>query len=177
MSNGDVKTGISILEEKRKILDTELKTERQAALLGDEKAEAKINAAEAELEQVKKEITKLGQRPGGDKPTTALPLAEERAKALKHIKDRPELKAKIEAIFKTHYPNEDLYAEGDTIPKEKPRAADSLVPSEDVTMLPRKVDVTKRTSSSEENNLVRDPLTLEFITRKEYKKKYGESPK
>ena len=67
MNSGDVKNGISILEEKRKILDTELKTERQAALLGDEKAQAKINAAEAELKQVKQEITKVGQRPGGAK--------------------------------------------------------------------------------------------------------------
>ena len=40
----------------------------------------------------------------------ALPVDQERALALKHIKDRPELKAKIEGIFKINHPGEDLYA-------------------------------------------------------------------
>lgn len=52
------------------------------------------------------------------KSPTALPVADERAKAQKYIADHPELKDKIEAIFKKNHPNEDLYAEGDTIPKE-----------------------------------------------------------
>ena len=117
---------------------------------------------------------------GGAKPSpTALPVAEERAKAQKYISQHPELKDKIEAIFKSNHPGEDLYAEGETAPKaaSKPTAADSLVPSEDVTPLPKKLDITKRMSGTEEKNLVKDPLTLEWITRKEYKKKYGESPK
>ena len=126
MNSGDVKNGISILEEKRKILDTELKTERQAALLGDEKAQAKINAAEAELEQVKQEITKVGQRPGGAKAISdaeasdsktsfdSSKLPDERKQALAAYNDpsaKPEEKQAIANAFKAET-GEDLLKEG-----------------------------------------------------------------
>jgi hypothetical protein len=63
---------------------------------------------------------------------------------------------------------------------------DSLVPSENVKPLPKKININQRPTSIVEDTKtaivsrmgpVKDPMTGEMITRSEFRKKYGVSPK
>jgi hypothetical protein len=64
---------------------------------------------------------------------------------------------------------------GKDLPTERAVVEDSLVPSENFKPLPKKIDVTKTQATTE--TMFRDPLTQEELTEKEYRKKYGVSPR
>jgi hypothetical protein len=143
MNNGDIKTGASIIEGKRKILETEIKAERQAAMFGDEKAQDKINAAEAQLELLKRDEAELGKKQGGtkaiadakadiakhdsapSKDTTAISKLKGQAlDAIKKGEDPARVKAAYKQMTGEDLESTDTKGESPAAPEAKPAAED-----------------------------------------------------
>jgi hypothetical protein len=122
--SGDIKANTALLKEEIDISKEFLnlsengttKEMRQSAYASFLEMQQKIKEDTAALAKQTKGKVEVPAAPKAApaKPqqakVEALPVDQERALALKHIKDRPELKAKIEDIFKANHPGEDLYA-------------------------------------------------------------------
>jgi hypothetical protein len=129
-NDGNVKTGAAIIENQRKILESEIKAEKQAALFGDEKAQAKVEAAESKLKLLEREEEDLGKKVGGKEALSSAKADQIKtdsgtstgatnlfkgikqedavAQAKEYVNRNPGKKAEVEKMLKEAYPDADF---------------------------------------------------------------------